>query len=126
VIHPGNLPITRFPRNDPWRLEREDQVAHLVAAVLVVLVVHGHPEDLTWAGQPLVVALTFLGHSGWSPIPLDPHAFGCSSAVVPHEWGRRGEAGLIVSVALGAVEKAATATGPAGKLPFGEDTHTSV
>jgi hypothetical protein len=34
-------------------------------------------------------------------------------------WGRRGEAGLIVSVALGAVEKAATATGPAGKLPFG-------
>ena len=84
--------------------------------------VHGHPEDLTWAGQPAVVALTFSSvmvaglRSLWS---ITVKTCGCQKRCCAPRWRRRGEAGLIVSVALEAVEKAATAAGPARKLPFG-------
>ncbi len=42
-----------LPGNGARRVARENLVRHLVVLVRVVVVVHGHPEDLAWRGQVL-------------------------------------------------------------------------
>src|ERR1039458_7670649 len=59
-----------LPGDGARRVAGQNLAGHLVVLVRVVAVVHGHPEDLAWRGQVLVIERLPIGAGGMGEVYL--------------------------------------------------------